>query len=173
MRGLEGARLVRGNCERDPDDRMRAKLGEEAVAWSSAWPATVELDGVLYCHATPESDERILTEDSPEASFDGVLAGYEHRLVVAGHTHIQEDRGVGRIRWVNAGSVGMPYEGDVAAFWALVGDDVEFRRTPFDVERAIHDIVASDWPGRDEFVAENLRSAPSRREAIEHFERVA
>jgi diadenosine tetraphosphatase ApaH/serine/threonine PP2A family protein phosphatase len=148
---------------------MRAKLGEEAVAWSSAWPTTVELDGVLYCHATPESDERILTEDSPEASFDAALAGYEHRLVVAGHTHIQFRHG----RFVNAGSVGMPYEGDVAAFWALVGDDVEFRRTPFDVERAIHDIVASDWPGRDEFVAENLRSAPSRREAIEHFERVA
>jgi predicted phosphodiesterase len=169
VRGLEGARFVRGNCERDPDERMRAKLGEEAVAWSSAWPATVELDGVLYCHATPESDERILTEDSPEASFDAALAGYEHRLVVAGHTHIQFRHG----RFVNAGSVGMPYEGDVAAFWALVGDDVEFRRTPFDGERAIHDIVASDWPGRDEFVAENLRSAPSRREAIEHFERVA
>ena len=169
VRGLDGARFVRGNCERDPDERLREKLGAEAVAWSFAWPVTLELDGVLYCHATPGSDEQILTQDSPDDSFDAALAGSDHRLVVAGHTHMQFRRG----RFANAGSVGMPYEGDVAAFWAVVGDDVEFRRTAFDVERAIHDIGASDWPGRVEFVAENLRAAPSRREAIEHFERVA
>ena len=169
VRGLEGARFVRGNCERDPAERVRAKLGEEAVAWSSAWPATVELDGVLYCHSTPESDERILTEDSPEASFDEALAGYAHRLVVAGHTHIQFRHG----RFVNAGSVGMPYEDEVAAFWAVIGADVEFRRTPFEVERAIAEIEASGWPEGREFVAENLRTTPSRREATEYFESLA
>src|SRR5690242_13921071 len=156
VRDLDGARFVRGNCERDPDERLREKLGAEAVAWSFAWPTTLELDGVLYCHATPGSDQRILTEDSSEDSFDEALAGFEHRLVVAGHTHIQYRRG----RFANAGSVGMPYEGDVAAFWAVVGGRVEFRRTEFDLERAIHDIGASDWPERDEFVAENLHVAP-------------
>jgi hypothetical protein len=75
-----------------------------------------------------------------------------------------------RGRFANAGSVGMPYEDDVAAFWAIVGDDVEFRRTAFDVERAIAEIEATGWPEREDFVAENLRSAPSRREATEHFE---
>jgi predicted phosphodiesterase len=169
VRGIDGARFVRGNCERDPAEWVREQLGAEAVAWSFAWPATIELDGVLYCHATPASDERILTEDSSDESFDAALAGDDHRLVVAGHTHIQFRRG----RFANAGSVGMPYEGDVAAFWAVIGEDVDFRRTPFDVERAVRDIGASDWPGREEFVAENLRSAPSRREAIEHFERAA
>jgi len=169
VRAIDGARFVRGNCERDPVEWVREQLGAEAVAWSLAWPTTVELDGVLYCHATPANDERILTQDSRDESFDAALAGDDHRLVVAGHTHMQFRRG----RFVNAGSVGMPYEGDVAAFWAIVGEDVDFRRTSFDVERAVRDIGASDWPGRDEFVAENLRSAPSRREAIEHFERVA
>ena len=48
--------------------------------------------------------------------------------------------------------------------------DAEFKRTPFDVERAIADIEASGWPGADEFVAQNLRTPPSRREATEHFE---
>jgi predicted phosphodiesterase len=38
-------------------------------------------------------------------------------MVVAGHTHIQEDRFVGSARWVNAGGVGMPYEG------SPLGDD--------------------------------------------------
>jgi predicted phosphodiesterase len=169
VRGIDGARFVRGNCERDPAEWVREQLGAEAVAASLAWPATIELDGVLYCHATPASDERILTQDSPDERFDAALAGDDHRLVVAGHTHVQFRRG----RFANAGSVGMPYEGDVAAFWAVIGEDVDFRRTAFDVERAIREIGASGWPGREEFVAENLRSAPSRREAIEHFERVA
>ena len=38
------------------------------------------------------------------------------------------------------------------------------------VERAIAEIEKTEWPARDEFIAENLRAAPSRREATEHFE---
>ena len=133
------------------------------------WPATVELDGVLYCHATPQSDMPILTEGSPEERFAQALAGVEQRLVVAGHTHMQFQRD----RWVNAGSVGMPYEDEVAAFWAVIGEDVEFRRTPFDVERAIAEIEATDWPGAAAFVAENLRVAVSREEATAYFETLA
>ena len=161
------ARFVRGNCDRQPVDYVTERIGEEAFAWAAAWPTTVELDGVLYCHATPHDDMRpIITEASPQEKFDEALAGVDNRLVVGGHTHMQFRRG----RFANAGSVGMPDEDDVAAFWALVGDDVEFRRTPFDVERAIAEIEATDWPDKDAFVAENLRVAPSRREAIEQFE---
>jgi hypothetical protein len=108
----------------------------------------------------------ILTEASPPERFEAALEGVEARLVVAGHTHMQFRRG----RWVNAGAVGWPYEDDVAAFWALVSDDVEFRRTPFDVERAASEILASGWPEAESFVAENIRTPPSRAEAIEYFE---
>ena len=161
------ARYVRGNCERDPDEWLTAQLGAEAVEWARAWPTTLELDAVLYCHATPQSEDPILTEASAPERFEQALEGVDARLVVAGHTHIQFRRD----RWVNAGSVGMPYEGDVAAFWTIVSDDVEFRRTEFDVERAIAEVEASTWPSaRREFIDENLRTAPSRREAIEWFE---
>jgi len=162
------AQFVRGNCDREPDDWVRQHLPEEAVECAAAWPTTVELDDVLYCHASPANDLRpILTDASPQERFDEALGGIENRLVVGGHTHMQFRRG----RFANAGSVGMPYEDDVAAFWALVADgEVEFRRTPFDVERAIAEIEASGWERAAEFVAENLRVAPSRREATEHFE---
>jgi predicted phosphodiesterase len=168
VRSLD-ARFVRGNCERDPNDWLRERLGEETVEWARAWPTTLEVDGVLFCHATPQSDEPILTEKSSDERLAEALAGSDHRLVVAGHTHMQFRRG----RFVNAGSIGMPYEGEVAAFWTVVGDDVEFRKTQFDVERAIADVTASDWPEADSFVAENLRAAPSRAEAIAYFESVA
>ena len=86
---------------------------------------------------------------------------------------MQYDRTVAETRWINAGSVGMPFEGEVAAFWAVLGPDVEFRRTPFDVERAARELLASGWPEAESFVEENLRRAVTRREAIDHFERVA
>jgi predicted phosphodiesterase len=163
------AHFVRGNCDREPDEWTRSKLDDETIAWGQSWPLTVELDGVLYCHATPRSDEPILTDASPPERFEEALEGVEARLVVAGHTHMQFRRD----RWSNAGSVGMPYEDAVAAFWGLVSDQVEFRRTPFDVERAAADILASGWPSADSFVTENLRSAPSRAEATAYFESLA
>jgi predicted phosphodiesterase len=161
------AQFVRGNCDRAPDDWTLGLLEQEALEWAAGWPTTVEVDDVLYCHASPADDLRpILTDASPDERFDEALAGIDNRLVIGGHTHMQFRHG----RFANAGSIGLPYEDDVAAFWAIVGDDVEFERTPFDVERAIAEIEATEWPARDEFIAENLRAAPSRREATEQFE---
>jgi predicted phosphodiesterase len=169
VRSVE-ASFVRGNCDREPDDWTQSKLDEETLAWSQGWPLTVELDGVLYCHASPKNDLRpILTDASPPERFDETLEGIDARLVVAGHTHMQFKRD----RWVNAGAVGWPYEDDVAAFWAIVSDDVEFRRTPYDVEQAAEEILASGWPDAEVFVAENVREAASRAEATAHFESLA
>src|SRR6188508_1461523 len=104
VRSVE-ASFVRGNCDREPDDWTRSQLDEETIAWSQGWPTTVELDGVLYCHAAPQDDMRpILTDASPAERFDQALAGIDARLVVAGHTHMQFRRD----RWVNAGSIGRP-----------------------------------------------------------------
>ena len=164
------AQFVRGNCDREPNEWVLANLDAEAVEWSRSWPTTVELDGVLYCHASPGSDESpILTAASPQDRFDEALVGVDARLVVAGHTHMQFRRD----RFANAGSVGMPYEDEVAAFWAIVADEIEFRRTPFDVERAIAEIRASGWPTAEEFVNENLLVPPSRAEATAHMESLA
>jgi putative phosphoesterase len=160
------ASFVRGNCDREPNQWTLSNLDADAVEWARSWPGTVELDDVLYCHATPKDDMPILTEASAQERFDDALDGVDARLVVGGHTHMQFRRD----RFVNAGSVGMPYEDEVAAFWAIVGEDVEFRRTPFDVERAAAEIRASGWPDAEEFVAGNLLVAPSRAEAIEFFE---
>jgi putative phosphoesterase len=166
VRSVEAA-FVRGNCDREPDEWTRSKLDDETIAWSQGWPLTVELDGVLYCHAAPKDDMRpILTDASPPERFDEALEGVDARIVVAGHTHMQFKRD----RWVNAGSVGWAAEDDVAAFWAIISDDAEFRRTPFDVERAASEILASGWPEAESFVAENIRTAQSRAEATAYFE---
>ena len=134
-------------------------------------PMTVALDGVLYCHSTPADDMPIVTAETPVEALDELFADAAEDTVVIGHTHHQFDRRATRVRIVNAGSVGMPYEGEVAAFWAVIEDgEPRFRKTSFDVERAIAAVGASEWPQAADFVAENLQVAASREEAIASLE---
>ena len=123
--------------------------------------AQVVLGDVLFCHATPRNDEEIFTRISPDDRWRAALDGVEADVVVCGHTHIQFDRRIDDIRLINAGSVGMPYEHEPGAYWALLGPDVELRRTPY----APADIAASGWP--DEW------PAATPEEATEFFERAS
>jgi predicted phosphodiesterase len=169
-RSVDG-RFIRGNCERVPSEWDLEHLDPDDLRWLEELPLTVSLDGVLYCHATPLDDTPITTELTPDAVLRETFGGVEEKTIVIGHTHHQFDRRAGEVRVVNAGSVGMPYEDDVAAFWAVVEDgEPSFRRTPFDVQRAAREIRVSGWPGAGEFVAENLLAAPSRAEAVAFFE---
>ena len=74
---------------------------------------------------------------------------------------------------MNAGSVGMPYEGEPGARWVLLGPEVELRHTAFDVEAAAGRIRMSGFPGADEFAAEYVLNSYSAEEATETFERMA
>jgi diadenosine tetraphosphatase ApaH/serine/threonine PP2A family protein phosphatase len=169
IRGL-AATVLRGNCERAPVDWDREKLTREELAWAAALPVAVEVDGVIYCHATPTDDLPVTTAETPDEVVAANFAGISGTVVI-GHTHHQFDRRVGDLRVVNAGSVGMPYEGEVAAFWTLVEDgEPRHMRTPVDIECAAAAIRASGWPRAEEFIAENLMTAVSREEAIASLE---
>jgi putative phosphoesterase len=123
------------------------ELGDQRALALGELPLTVELDGVLYCHASPRRDDEMLTRLSPVERWDDVLAGVDARLVVAGHTHQQDDRAVGATRFVNAGSVGLPYEGDGAARWLWVADgEPELRSTAYDAARAGARLLEAGWP---------------------------
>jgi diadenosine tetraphosphatase ApaH/serine/threonine PP2A family protein phosphatase len=59
----------------------------------------------------------------------------ETERVAFGHTHIQFEReGPASIHLVNPGSVGMPWDGDRDAAYAILHDDgrVELRRAEYD-----------------------------------------
>jgi predicted phosphodiesterase len=142
---------------------------EELDEWGRTLPLSVELDGVTYCHATPTDNNPITTAVTPD---DVVRAAFgESGTYVIGHTHHQFDRRIGDLRVINAGSVGMAYESAVAAFWTLIDDgEPTFRKTAFDVERAVREIRKTDWEYAQSFVDENLLVAASRDEAIAYIE---
>jgi len=171
-----------GNAERDilsaADAKtawLAAQLGPEHLAWLEDQPLTADLgDGVLACHGTPRSDLELVTLVTPDERLAAILAGVDARVVIAGHTHSQMDRVVRGIRWVNAGSVGMPYEHEQGAYWALIEDgEVELRQTPYDVKAAAERTRATTYPGADEFAAEYVLERYPPEETAPFFERMA
>jgi putative phosphoesterase len=135
--------------------------------------AVVEIDGlgaVRFCHGSPRSDEELITFATPETRMRALLEGVPEKVLVSAHTHIQFDRTVADVRSVNPGSVGMPYEGRTgAAFWALLGPDVELRQTEYDIDEAVRRYRATDDPLAEQMV-EILVTPATPDEVVEHAE---
>jgi predicted phosphodiesterase len=183
------ALFVRGNAEREllglldelPDDaserqRWLVERHDRAAREFLAGfrdHVVVEVDGLgptRFCHGSPRSDEELVTEATPESRVREFLDGVGQAAVVTAHTHVSYDRTVHRTRLLNPGSVGLPYEGRPGAYWALLGPDVEHRRTEYDLDEAERRIGgAGDNPFAD-LTIELLRTPPTRAEAIEHAE---
>jgi putative phosphoesterase len=180
-----GARCVRGNADREVIDRSDRygplapwsadRLGERRLAVVRSWPLTVELsiDGlgaVLVCHSTPSSDDPIYTRITPDDEMAAIFGSVDTSVVVCGHTHMQFDRRLpSGLRVVNPGSVGQPYEGATGAYWALLGPDVEFRRTAYDVEATVAamEVLGVPVDGR---MLEQLVDPPDSERTTEYFE---
>ena len=141
-------------------DRSTA-LGDERVAWLASLPTRQELAAhdALVVHATPRGDEEVLNDETPDAEAAAMVAGVTARTLLVGHVHLQYRRPVGDVEVVNPGSVGLPFDGDRRAAWALLDDGaLEPRRTAYDVGPVIAAVEASDNPAR-EVVARRLRTA--------------
>jgi hypothetical protein len=83
--------------------------------------------------------------------------------------HVSYEREAASVRLIGPGSVGRPCEGERGARWAILGPDVELRRTGYDHERAAELYRASGIPGLDEDLR-MLLEPMSRDEAINHAE---
>ena len=175
-----GAVFVRGNADRESPrapaglwEWVAGRLDPLSLEFLSEKPIALSLGGVLYCHGSPRDEDEILTRVSPDERFRAALAGVEERLVVGGHTHVQFVREIDGIRFANAGSVGMPYEGRPGAFWAVVdGDQLEHRHTPYAVEAAVVAIRASGYP-EAESLCKTLLEPEDPDEVSAYFEGIA
>jgi putative phosphoesterase len=187
LRGLTEVRFVSGNADRGLVEAFDHHSGPEWSGLFGEWcarqislhdrnfladfEATViveEVEGlgrVLFCHGSPRSDVETMTVETADDRIRAFTAGLDVNVVVCGHTHMQFDRRVDRLRVVNPGSVGMPY-GEPGAFWAALGPDVEMRRTAYDRDAAATRIRALDWPAAEEFARGNVLTVPSTEEAM-------
>jgi predicted phosphodiesterase len=178
LRELSPAIWIRGNCERvtarpdeAPDipivragvDACREALGDALAEELAELPEHAVHEDARYVHASPPSDSRSFfpqpDDDEPE-----LLAGVAEPRLVFGHTHLPFRRisTAGGIELVNPGSVGLPFDGDPRAAYALVHPDrrVEHRRLPYD-HRASASRLRARWPGAEwsETVARRIEQA--------------
>jgi predicted phosphodiesterase len=133
---------------------------------------SIEVDGlgaVRLAHGSPRSDEECVTPETPDERVREFSAGVDEKVIVTAHVHMQFDRHVAEVRSLNAGSVGLPYEAAPGAYWALLGPDVEFRRTEYDLEATIARYRSSGQPDVEQIV-EMMLTPPTQREIIEYGE---
>jgi diadenosine tetraphosphatase ApaH/serine/threonine PP2A family protein phosphatase len=164
--GLKDAFWIRGNGERwtalpgqAPANAIvqgaiavaRDELGEELVDQLAALPEqALLLDNVRFCHASPVSDVRAFLPE-PGGDERELLAGVGEQRLVFGHTHVPFIRESDGIELINPGSVGMPFDGDPRAAYAILhpGGAVEHRRVPYDHEASARGVIErfgeSEW----------------------------
>jgi predicted phosphodiesterase len=152
------------------------QLTDDDERWIASWPKTLSheidvLGPVLFCHASPRNDMDIFTRLTPEENVAPLFANVRERIVICGHTHMQYDRMIGHTRVVNAGSVGMSFQGP-GAFWLLLGPKVELRRTEYDLEHAAGRIRSSGYPQADVFAEKNVLHPPTEEQMLAAYAKV-
>jgi predicted phosphodiesterase len=183
----EPVRWIAGNAEHEALAVLAGRAAGDdppgrAARWSAAaldagweaaiasWPIRDTLDGVLFCHGSPRRVDEVLTRATPDDVLRDAVAGVDASLVVGGHTHQQFARGI----YVNAGSVGRPYEGRPGAFWLVVQDGVpDLRETTYDLEAAAAELQATGAPDVEELLSDSLLDPVDAGEVTQVFESAA
>lgn len=150
LQELQGAMWIRGNGERwtaapgeapegDPVQAAiafaRCALGDALVRELAALPESADIDGATRAwHGSPVSDVRSFFPQPGDDERE-LLAGVSQRRLIFGHTHLPFRRIAQEgVELINPGSVGMPFDGDPRAAYALLAPDgeVQHRRVAYD-----------------------------------------
>lgn len=162
LRRLEG-HWIRGNAERwvaSPGEApevpevqravqvCRGRLGPATVDDLSRLSDSTVRDGARYVHGSPASDVRSFMPEPADDEAE-LLAGVKEPRLVFGHTHLQfRRRAESGVELVNPGSVGMPFDADPRAAYALVSGDgsVDLRRVEYDHQASADAVRAmGEW----------------------------
>lgn len=139
----------------------RDQLGEQRLGWLRELPLAQILPQLAVVHATPASCWRAPAPAAADAELNEIYGPLGRRTIVFGHTHVPEIRAVGgTLRWlINAGSVGMSWDGDPRASWLLLEEGTpQIRRVAYDIERELRSVAASGLPSAD-WTARILRAS--------------
>ena len=138
---LDALRLSKPNADNDPKSIAAKELAQSDIAYLRSLPRQmrVEIGGksVLVTHGSPDSVEEHIYPNAPEERLKEIAAAAAADVIVTGHTHMQMNRKVDGVTFVNPGSVGRPVNGDPKAEYAVLSFNplaVEFRTVNYDFE---------------------------------------
>lgn len=119
---------------------MAAELEEEDAAYLAALPFSLSRPGLQLVHGSPRSNREGIGPWSGDEEIADHLAASEARVLVCAHTHRPLQRAVAAGLVVNVGSVGLPFNGDPRAQYAILsqggphGWQAEPRQVAYDRE---------------------------------------
>jgi len=151
---LEALRLGKKVPDGDGAKDLAIKeLSPSDVAYLQSLPKELrfEIAGtrVLLTHGSPGSIEEHIYPDTPEERLKQIAAKAEADLILTGHTHLQMNRSVDGVIFVNPGSVGRPVNGEPKAEYAVLSFSplkVEFRTASYDVEALAEEMRKKSLP---------------------------
>jgi putative phosphoesterase len=166
---------IRGNHDRwlldRPADKMgssdkaaAAELKNHHSAWLSTLEASAEVEDLLLCHGTPDSDTTYLLETvepdgrvrvATQAEISRRLDGTSARIILCGHSHMARIVALDEGRLViNPGSIGLPAYTDtkpVKHSMQMGAPHARYavleRRKAADPWQISFRVVAYDWEG--------------------------
>jgi putative phosphoesterase len=139
----------------------REILGDERLAWIRSLPLVHAHAPVALVHANPTNCWHAPASDATDGMLEATFSPLAQPVIVFGHTHrpfVRTLPGTG-LTVANAGSVGLPYDGDPRASYGLIeSGNVSVRRVEYDLERELRRLSNCGLPGAG-WTARMLRSA--------------
>jgi putative phosphoesterase len=147
-----------------PHDR---ELGQQSVAWTLAHTDGPSKDfmrelpfdlhfpvgqvDVHLVHGSPRKVNEYLFEDKPESLYNRLAEAESDQVLVFGHTHKPWTAVFSGVRFVNAGSVGKPKDGNPRACWVELSPsendlDVTFHRVGYDAGAVADEVRSAGLP---------------------------
>jgi predicted phosphodiesterase len=135
----------------------RDALGDQRLAWLRAQPADLSVGGTTLVHAAPGDLWRAPMPDATDAELETTYRQLGARVAIYGHIHRPHVRCLNGLTIANAGSVGLPWDGDARASYLLIDrNKPEIVRVEYDIEAEIRALRRSRYPD-SERIAEMLR----------------
>jgi predicted phosphodiesterase len=148
----------------------REMLGHERLEWlggllfSARYPPDEPNGDILVVHANPLDMDTHLQPMMSEEALQPYLESVDTGMLAFGHLHIPYLRPVNGILLADVSSVGHPKDLDQRSAYTVVRFDgkrraVEQVRVPYDIERAVSVLRASDMPFAEERAEDLLRAS--------------
>ena len=137
----------------------RELLGPDRLNWLKSLPRRLDHGAMALVHAGANSAWHGPGTNAEDSALEAAYRSLGRPVVVYGHIHQPFVRRLTGLIVVNAGSVGMPYDGDPRASYLLLDESAPtIRRVEYDIEKEIAARMSSGIPYNEWMVA-TLRTA--------------
>jgi putative phosphoesterase len=133
------------------------RIGEARLELLHGLPQSRSVANVGLVHASPGDLWRAPMPDASDEELESAYGRVGSGIVIYGHIHRPFVHQIGALTVANAGSVGLPFDGDPRASYLLIEHPrVEVIRVDYPIDAEVAALRASGYPDADR-IAEMLR----------------